>query len=246
MAVGDFYYVRPDEWFGLNGTVSGGAETSYQDEWLVDGRPGRPAKATSGTITWTVAGSAQSVSLVALCNHNTDASRTITVGGDISTTMTGPAAQPNGVNLNPWATVNATSCTSVTVGVSSNSAAWTVGEFVAGLKRTLERNIAPRPEFRVSHATVTHDAEFNSLLPYNKGIATRRLSGEVILSDTGLAAVRAWWESTKGNSRISLIVPDSSVQDAWLVNFSEFTWEPYSYNVNFVSLAFDEIPRSAW
>lgn len=246
MAVGDFLWCQPSEWQTLNATVSGGADTSYEDEWLCDGRPGRPVRATSGSITWTVANSAKSVSIVACCNHNIDAARTITVGGDISTTMTGPAAQANGINLNPWASVSPTSCTSITFAVSSNSTAVIVGEFVAGLKRTMERNLAVRPEFMPSHPVIRHDAEFDSLNPYDKSIVSRTLKGDVILTDTGLAAVRAWWESTRGGSRISLIVPDSNVQDAWLVYFTDFRWKPANANVHEVSLAFQEVPRSAW
>lgn len=246
MAVGDFLYVRPDQSFTLNAAVSGGADTSYTDEWLCDGRPGRPVRATSGSITWTVTNTATTVSLVAVVNHNIDAARTITIGGDISTTMSGPAAQPNGLNLNPWASVTPTSCTSVTVAVSSNSAAVIIGEFVAGTKSTLERNIGAAPDITPFHRVVSHDAEFDSLLSYNKSIGGRVLSGDIVLTNSGLSAVKAWWESTRGNSRLSLIVPDSNVQDAWMVKFTEFRYRPNSVNTNLVSLGFEEIPRTAW
>lgn len=246
MAVGSFLYLRPDELFTTpSGSVSGGAESTYDDDWLIDWRPGRPLRYTNGSPTWTVTGAAKQVSMVGWVNHNTDAARTITIGGDISVTMAGPAARANGINYNPWASVTPTSCTSVTAAISSNSSAVVVGQFVAGLKRTLERNLRVRPKFGFRHHTVSlGDAEYSSLNDYDKAIQDRTLKGDVVLSDSGLADVIAWWESTYGGARITYIVPDSNVQDLRAVKITEFGYEPGKNNRNYVSLAFEEVPRS--
>lgn len=242
----DFYYVRSDEQFTLYGAVSGGADTNYLDDWLVDGRPGRPARAASGSQTWTITNTAKNVSIVAICNHNVDAARTITIGGDISASTAGPALQAHAIPLNPWVSVALTSVSSMTVGVSSNSVPLVIGEVIAGTRRTLERQLLTRPSFTPSYRVLEHASEFDSLMPYDKGLTSRTLQGRVIVTDSGLADIVAWFDSTRGGARPTLIVPDSTVQDAWVVKFTGFSFEPDKANVNHVELAFEEFPRSRW
>ncbi len=96
---GDFLYVRPDEMF-IGCAVSGGADTSYVDESLTDGRPGRPTRATNGSPSWTIVnGSAVTSSFVGVFNHNIDAARSITFGGDITKVIAGPMLPANGIPL---------------------------------------------------------------------------------------------------------------------------------------------------
>ena len=66
-----FYYVRPDELASLNAAVTtsaGATDADYTDDWVADGRPGRPAKSTTGTVTWSLTFSSAEVGLVAVCN----------------------------------------------------------------------------------------------------------------------------------------------------------------------------------
>jgi hypothetical protein len=245
---GDFYWVQPNEMF-RGGTVTGGAATSYTDEALVDGKPGVPTRATNGSPSWTIGQSpAVSVSLVAVCNHTIDAARNITFGGDITKVLVGPPLPSNGIRLNPWGTLSAVSATSVTLAITSNTTDVIIGEVIIGTRRTLERNLAVRPSFGAgNHGTVQHESEFDSLMGYDKGFVARPLSGTVVLSDTGLAAVLDWYDSTRGNTLPSLIVPNSNVQDAWLVKFaSPPQYQPGNKNVNDVTLSFIEFPRSRW
>ena len=67
--LGAFYYCRPDEWFTLNATVTGGAEDSYLEAWLCDGRPGFPIRATSGSPSWAISNTAKEVGILAVCTH---------------------------------------------------------------------------------------------------------------------------------------------------------------------------------
>lgn len=242
----DFHYVRPDEMFTLDGTVTGGADTNYQDEWLVDGRPGRPVRGTSGTVSWTITNPSKTCSLAAVCNHNVDASRSITLSGGLSMTLTGPALQANSIPLNPWGTVSESSISTQTIAISSNSVPVVIGEFVVGKKRSLERTLRVKPTFSQRYLVTSHEAEFDSLMPYDKAIVARELTGEVIVTDAGLADIQAWVDSTRGGSKLTLIVPDADVQDAWLVTITEFSYQPDANNVNFVSLGFREFPRSRW
>lgn len=244
---GDFYFMRPDEIPTIAAAVSGGADTGYLDDWLTDGRPGRPARAATGTQTWTVTIASSTVGFAAVCNHNVEAARTITLGGGIAATMTGPVLPPNGITLNPWVSFGPTAAvTSITVAVSSNPSALIIGEFVVGTRRTLERNLRPAPDFSQVYHVVRHEAEFNSLMPYDKGIVGRKLRGSVTLSDTGLQAVLDWYDSTRGGTKPSLIVPNSNVQDAWLVEMTAPSYQPTRQNQNEVTLEFTEYPRSRW
>jgi hypothetical protein len=238
----DFHYVRPDEMFSLFASVSGSADASYNANWLCDGRPGRPVRASSGA-SWWISNSAKTVSLVALCNHNVPAGGSITVGGDLSAALTGPAMPADGIPVNPWAQTTPTSVSALTVAISGNV---TVGEFVAGTLRTLERQLFRGATFTPHYDTLQHEAEFNSLVPYDKALAWRTLEGETIVSDSGLADIRAWYDSTRGGVRPTLIIPISTVQDAWLVKFTGFSASPQKANINEVSLAFEEWPRSRW
>ncbi len=243
---GDFLFVRSDEMF-VGCAVSGGADTSYVDESLTDGRPGRPTRATNGSPSWTIVnGSAVTSSFVGVFNHNIDAARSITFGGDISKVIVGPTLPANGIPLNPFGTFSPTAATSVTLAISSNSATVVIGEVVIGKYRTLERNLSVRPSFNQKYQTVALDSEFDSLMPYDKGVISRSLSGSVILTDCGLADVQAWVDSTKGGSLMTVIVPLSNVQDAWAVKITDFSYQPSSANRNEVSLAFQEFPRIRW
>lgn len=246
-AASDFYYVRSDQMPTIGGSVSGGADTGYLDEWLVDGRPGRPARAATGSQTWTITISSSTVGIAAICNHNIDAARTITLGGGISASTSGPTLPANGIPLNPWVTFGPTgSVTSITVAVSSNTNPLIIGEFVCGTRSTLERSLRPGASITTEYDVVRHDAEFNSLMPYDKGIVRRTLRGGNIYTDSGLAAILDWYDSTRGGTKPTLIVPYSTVQDAWLVEMKPPQYQHLSNNRNEVSFEFVEYPRSRW
>lgn len=241
----DFHYVRPDEMWSLDGAVSGGADTSYLDDWLVDGRPGRPVRATSGSPSWTVTNPSKDVGLIAVCNHNVDAGRTINITGGLTTSLTGPTLPASGIPLNPWVSVSETSVSTLTLAISSNSVPVFIGEFVAGKKRTLERSLIKEARFEQVYQTVRHGAEFDSLMPHDKGLVSRRLNGMLLLTSSGFDDVQAWVDSTRGGSRQTLIVPDTAKQDAWLVEIVEFSYVRQAALYR-VSIAFQEYPRSRW
>lgn len=241
----EFYYVRPDEMV-RDWTVTGGADTTYLDEWLFDGRPGRPTRAADVNPSWVASGSPTAVTLLAVINHTVTPGNGIVFGGQLSASLAAPALGAHGIALNPWTLVDSTLCSSVTVAVTSNAGPVIIGEVVMGRARTLERHLRQRPVFTHRYPVVREEAEFDSLLPYDKGLVSRQLRGELSLSDAGLAEFQAWWESTKGGSLMSLIVPDPTKPDALAVRMQDFAFEAGAPGRHRLTVVFDEFPRSRW
>jgi hypothetical protein len=249
--VSNFYYVRPDESF-YGGTASGGTiATDFNRNWLVDGRPGRPAKATTTGMAWTVlpAASVANCGLVAVCNHNLDAAIVIAVTGGLAGNITVPTHPADGIPLNPFTLFTPATVSTLTLTASGNSVAVVVGEIYAGRYRTLERQI----RLESSHAPIDPlewEGEFGSVPPYDAGIAARTLRGTTYVTAAGLADIQAWYESTRRGTRPTLIVPDSLTNDAWLVTFS-YRYAPIkapdgSTHLYRVELEFVEVPRTRW
>ena len=245
-----FLYVRPDESL-LFGTATGTVDANFDANWLVDGRAGRPAKRT-GNPSWAItAPSAISLfDLLAVVNHTVDAARAINITGDVSGTVTPGTLPGDAIPLNPFTTFTPTTVNTVTVGVTSNSVAVVIGEVYGGRSRSLERSIRLSGSAFAPMDPLEWEGEFGSIPPYESGLAARTLNGDTVVSATGLADIEAWWQSTRRGTRPTLIVPISSVNDAWLVTFK------YSYEViknpstgghlYRVQFEFKELPRTRW
>ena len=241
-----FYYIRADELASLSATVStsaGTTDTDYLDEWAADGRPGRPAKATSGTVTWSLSFTSAEVGLVAVCNCNSNVNATI--GGTVSGTVTAGTLQPNGIRLNGFQTFTPASGTTLTVGFSGASANVTLGEVMAGKYRSLR---APRWDAKLAENDfgLSAESEFSSIHPYDRGLVARTLSGSQTYTTADRDLILAWQQAQRGNSRPSLIVPDSTVNDAWVVLLAPVEYTQVGPGLWDVDLVFHEYPRSRW
>lgn len=243
-----FKFLRADENILRGGTVSGGAASGFDDDWLVDGRVNRAAKAATGTQTWTATAPASgAVNFVAVANHNVDAARAITIGGDISAALTGPAARANGINVNPWATVASVTATVISVAVSSNSVALAIGELIAGRLRETTYGLRVRTPFIPESEAIRHETEYGSVLSYERPFIRRSLVTSLGATQSDLDQLIAWYESTRANTRPSVILPFDDQQDAWCVEFTALTYEPLRYSatdaVYDVRMDFLEVPR---
>jgi hypothetical protein len=58
--------------------------------------------------------------------------------------------------------------------------------------------------------------------------------------------LQAWYRSQRGWSKPSVIVPDASVNDAWIVTVRSFRYRKLDNNLHEVALEFVEYPRSRW
>src|SRR5215213_1557887 len=134
-------YLRADENILYGGTVTGGAAATYDDDWLVDGR-NRPAKGGT-SINWTATGTSGPANLGAgfvavVHSHNIDAGKNVGIGGHLSGVGVSLAARTNNIPVDLWipATPRTTLPSTVSITVSGNSAAVTIGELIAGPIRT--------------------------------------------------------------------------------------------------------------
>lgn len=228
-------------------TTAGTTDSAYTDDWLIDDRPNRPAKATNGTATWSIASSSGSISGIAICNHNIEAARAITIGGGITATGSGPNVRKNSIPYNAWIPLPAiaSGVTGFSVGVASNPSALVIGEVVAGLMQTfpggglLARGLGGRNRRFGAGASAL------SVPAYDTGEAGRSWSSSVLATRAELDTVMGWFEAQRNESRCSLFIPSDSDNDAWLVYLAEPEWT-YEGSRYRVSLSMDEIPRVRW
>ncbi len=249
MAVaGPFYYVRPDENWAFEGAVSGGAATDYTDEWLCDGKSGRPVRATSGTQAWTITNPSGEVGVVAMCNHSVSVNAVLT--GGVSATLLPPALPPNGIRLNPWISMTPANITTLTVTITSNPLDVIIGELIAGKLRTLTPGASIRTQQTLEDdflSSNVDEGEFMSVTPYDRGLVRRKFQFTQYYTDTVLADIRAWREAQRAGTRPSLIIPNSSLNDAWLVRFNGLSYRKASgIGVYEVQMEFIEYPRQRY
>lgn len=246
----EFRYMRYDElWSHSTGaSVSAVAtDTDYSASWAADGRPGRPYRSSTGTFSITIQATCGEVGAIVVANHNLDPLKLITA---FSTSFTAPSeTPPDGIPVNPvyFRTPANTTVLTIASTSSANSANPVIGEIFAGKYRTLTRGMRlADAEFTESAFSVDPESEFASIQPYDKGLAQRTLSGSAVVSSSEWADLRDWFRSQRGFSRPSVIIPDSGVNDAWVVTFTNFRYRKLDASLYEVDLSFTEYPRSRW
>ncbi len=243
-------FLPADAFWQRGGTVTttvGATDSGYTDDWLVDDRPGRPARADSGTVTWSIAAASGSISGVAICNHNIEAARTITLGGGLSATGSGPTARKDGIPRNAWIPISptATGVTGFTVGIASNPADVIIGEVVAGLMQTFPGGGLLAAGLGGASRRLGAGPTAPSVPGYDSGEAARVWRGAVLATYAELDTVIGWFEAQRNESRYSLFIPDDTANDAALVYLDEPEWA-YEGSRYRVSLNLREIPRVRW
>lgn len=222
------------------GVNTGSEDADYPAAYLVDGRPGRPAKLTTTSGSWVIDfGTAQALALVALGAHNLSAA---TLEGNatndwgapaFSQVLTIPSATADGHSGNAWA--------DLTLGspapsyqfwrlVVSGPVACAVGELWLGTtRRQTLRGYALGFTIEETQPTIQHQTEFLIPLVYALGSRQRRLRLTFRATATGAAALLEWYRSLKGPGRTGLFIPDASVNDAWWIRQGEDYVETVAY-----------------
>lgn len=245
-----FYYMRPDEiWsFSTAATATAaGTDTDYLASWAIDTRPGRPYRSDASTFSLQIQATCGEVGMVVVANHNLDLGKLITI---FSTSfLVSTQTRPDGIPLNPFILRAPANTTALTIASTSsaNSANPVLGEVIAGKYRTLTRGL------RLDDAAFGHDmfsadpqSEFASIPPYDKALAQRTITGSQVVSSSELDDLRGWFESQRGWTKPSVIVPDANVNDAWVVTVRNFGYRKVDANLYDVRLEFKEYPRSRW
>jgi hypothetical protein len=245
--VSDIYYVRPDENRLYGATVSttaGATDADYLDEWLCDGRLGRPVRATSGTATWSATFSSGEVGLVAVCGTNSDVNATI--GGTVTGTVTAGTLQPNGIRLNGFLAPTPATGTTLTVAFSGAASTLVVGEVIAGKRRSLTRPVYSSDDTEVYDNAPVRPMDQSFLPPYDDGMVQRIWSCGFIVSTAERDNILDWYLAQRGETRPSLVVPDPSINDAWLCFLQKPSFKPVTGRHWSVTLKIIEVPRVRW
>ncbi len=241
----DFLYLPAHKQVTLFGGVSATVDTDYLDDWLCDGRPGRPARGTSGTLSATLSFTAGNVNLVALVNHNLTVNATL--GGGLTGTLTASATQQNGIPLNVFVAVTLASVSGFTVS-ATNAATWVVGEIIAGESTSLTLPVYTNDEIEENDFARSVDMDLSSIPPYDPGLKARTWSATwPALTSSELAGLIAARDAQRGNTRPTLVVRLSSVNDAMCGFITSLSYGPsQAPNRYEVSITFEEIPRVRW
>ena len=245
-------FMRPDENMVLYGSVTGGAATNYLDDWLVDGKPGRPAKEPNGSpggIAWAITGLASmEVGLVVIANHNLQAGLTIPVtgGGGLSATITTPTARANGIPFNAWAeTVTPVTTNTITVTIPPNSADIIVGEVLAGKLREVDPGILMGDTWEFLAGSELPYGTATALPGYDNGVVQRAVSCTVYGTQATKDLLEGWWEATRGNTRPSVLIPHDCINDAMVGHLTRFSAQTAS-GLWRVTFTFVEYARTRW
>lgn len=210
-------YVRPDEnWMRSASSITAtSAQTGYAATKVANQDPAWPWWASSGSATLTIdLGTSRSVGIIALIHNNGDDLRTITIGGDISTTIAA-STQVNGYPRNvAYIPASPVTAQNLTIAIASNSLDWAIGEVVIGSLRSLPSSFKIGAEVETSRQVIRDvDDQYRHEFRSDLGAELWRMSGRLQLSDSDLSDLLDWWQSTRGGVLPTLVLPDDLTGD---------------------------------
>jgi hypothetical protein len=239
MPINAIYQYATDNVAGLGTLVATTADGAYPVANLVDLNPAKPAKltGTTGNVRWDFA-AAQRIDLAAIIHHNLTAGLNVRLQGNatdvwsaptLDAAFTIPAYREDGYPSNPWIDLTLAAGYTATgfrywrlVVVAANGANVAIGDVWLGMtKRTLTPNISWGETQTEERALIEHLTDFKVATIYDLGVTVRGLTGELDWTDSNRAIYDAWWRSCRGRVRPFLLIPNGTVNDAWLARFVE-------------------------
>lgn len=263
--MGRMIYAHYGDNVAPNATVTvntGTQDADYPAANLVDRLIVKPAQLTSTTGSWVLDfGSAQRVDWVALPIHNIDAALEVRIQMHATSSWGAPTVnepiiiptyREDGLPVPCW--LDLTDKTGYSAGgfrflrlvvVGTNAAAIKVGELLAiSTKRTLDPNINWPVQLPEQRPVYDNRTPFGYANKYDLGVTLRRLTANLDTTDAGLAALRAWWRSTKGTALHFAVVPDEDVNEAWVAEFvGDLSVQLTILDRNLIPVTFEEISR---
>lgn len=268
MAVQTFIYQRSTDNVAVSATAvavnTGSLDTDYPVANLYDLNPAKPGQLTTTTGSWTWNFAApQVLEMAAIIMHNLDAGLDVRLQGNAANAWGAPTFdqafviptyREDGFPYNPWMDISTLvpSAASRTfawwrlVVVGTNSAAVKIGEvWLGATKRQLTRNIAWGSTRTESRPGVIHETDYLVKLKYDYGVLRRSLDVQIENTDVSLAEVLSWGRSCRWAMRPTVIIPDPTVNDAWMVNFktTEQSFQRALKNYNLIDLQMEEMSR---
>jgi len=272
----NFYYVSPGANVAPNATwtCSAALVAGYDVAWLKDLRPERPARANAANAWFTADfGAAQRVDLlgviaptladgVSLRVQASTVSNFASLAMDVTLaarTQWKDGAAVTGITTyqNQWVDLTAQAGYATggfrywRVGTTANTlATFSIAEIVMAASKP---GFAYGPQWgstrQFRRASVTHQTEHGVRLRYDRGVLVREFDLSFVLpssSATGLSAVQHWFMNCQGTTRPSLIVPDSTEDECYLVVFADgrLPWVRRSWGMVSLGCALAELPTS--
>jgi hypothetical protein len=239
-------YGRPDErvvGVGVTGTV----DADFDAAWLLDGRHSFPIKRTGALALQATLADPIDADLFAITHHTVEEDVDVLVKKGASTvaTVTPGAWGADGIAFNPFVRLEdpvtlGDSPTTVDLTSSGNAGAYVIGEAWIGIARELDE-FAPDLEYDPGLPFPWE----TQLAPVDDGLSEpRRLRGELMLDPTQYGDLQAWYQSTRKGVLPSLVIPDATVNDAWLATISYTSRQKAGFF--FVTLEIVELQRTRW
>jgi hypothetical protein len=217
---------------------SGTADTDYPIANAVDYNPAKPVKLTTTTGSFLFDfGVATRQDVVALIHHNLTAGLNVRYqmnatnawgAPTVDAAFTIPAYREDLYPVNPFIDLTGVSGYSASgfrygrVKVTgTNAAAVAIGEIVIiGTKRTMSL-LNGTVEVSEERKIVEHSTDYGVATIFDLGVTIRHMKGRVTNTAAQLSALESQWRSSRGRALPWLLVPDSTVNDAWFVRWSD-------------------------
>jgi hypothetical protein len=228
---------------GSGSPVASDEDPDYPASNIISLNPARPAKLTVYSGYWELTFAAPvAIQGAAIIYHNFDAGLNVTVEGSggspaFSQAMTIPAHHEDGWPVSPWVLFSSTKTYQTwRLSVNAvNSQLPQVGRFVLiGELRQTTEDVLWGEEESEDHTIVEMPTELGIETIYALGGKRRHFSGEFGVLNTTAATLITLYRSASGRTLPWLLIPDTAVNDAWLVRFEESHWsrtrETYDHN----------------
>lgn len=234
----EFLFCTPSENVAPAATIVGTVEdVDYPAANLIDRIPGKPAKLTGTSGSWVLTfDPAQRVDVAMLVHANLDAGLSVRIqanNGDnwlapmLDTAIVIPAWHEDGFPQNPY--VDLTGVAGYTAAgfthfrlrvVGINSVPISIGELLLwSRKRQFRYSIKWGSTRTEEWPLVVHETDMRVRLKYGLGAKVRGIAGTMEFDEAGEAAFEALIRDARGALKPFPIVPDTSVNDAWFVDF---------------------------
>jgi hypothetical protein len=246
--MGAFRYMRPDELMTRTATVSGVLDSGYQASWLCDLRPGFPIRGTaSGALAMTISSGTSTLCDLLVASHlRIDAAIDITIASGLTATLDSRGVGADGIPANRWEQITPATSTGCTFSVTGNSQAVICGEFFAGKSRTLTRRLRSGATRTTTRFSIPANAEFSSVLGYNKGLFSLTLSGDqYFISESEITDIENWYRACADGTLPTPIIPDDSKDICHIVKFLGYEVTEGDATLN-VAFTFEPFPVTTW
>lgn len=241
------YYGRPSDNLATSATWSlavGSADSAYPLANLNTTRPDLPSKTTGTTATYRATfGASKTIRAIAIIHHNlAGLTLTITNNNGLSTSLVLPANTDDGQPVNGWVDLTSvtTAATQWNIAISGAAANIAIGKILLiETIRTLDVTWGVKHADR--HPVLQHRTDLDVALIYDMGVRLKTFEGSV-QRESERAAVTALHRGAKGMVTPFWFVPESAVNEAWMVRFAapELAWQRAMPLVSSTTVALEE------